>query len=77
MDLWNRRDKMQAINDSELRDLIEKTNYYTRAYDEGNPEISDQEWDDLYFKLVQLEKDTNTYYEDSPTQRINKLNGGI
>ena len=60
-----------AINDSEIRNLIEKLNYYTKLYDEGHPKISDKEWDDMYFKLVSLENKTGVYYEDSPTQRIN------
>lgn len=54
-----------------IRELIDKLNYYTKLYDEGRPEISDKEWDDMYFELVRLEKKTNTYYEDSPTQRVN------
>lgn len=60
-----------AINDSEIRNLIEKLNYHTKLYDEGHPKISDKEWDDMYFKLVSLENKTGVYYEDSPTQRIN------
>ena len=60
-----------AIDDSEIRNLIEKLNYYTKLYDEGHPKISDKEWDDMYFKLVSLENKTGVYYEDSPTQRIN------
>ena len=60
-----------AINDSEIRNLIEKLNYYTKLYDEGHPKISDKEWDDMYFKLVSLENKTGVYYEDSPTQRVN------
>ncbi len=60
-----------AINDSEIRNLIEKLNYYTKLYDEGHPKISDKEWDDMYFKLVSFENKTGVYYEDSPTQRIN------
>ena len=65
--------------ENEIRELINKINYYTKLYDEGNPEISDKEWDNLYFKLVALESKTGIYFEDSPTQRIsyqvvNKLN---
>lgn len=59
------------MEESKIRDLIDKLNYYTKLYDEGKPEISDQEWDDMYFKLVTLEKKTGTYFEDSPTQRVN------
>ena len=63
---WNK----QQIED-ELRYLIEQLNSYTKFYDEGNPVISDKEWDDLYFKLQKMENEFEIYYEDSPTQRIN------
>lgn len=56
---------------NEIRDLIDTLNLYTKYYDEGNPKISDTEWDNLYFKLVALENKYNIYFEDSPTQRIN------
>ena len=58
-------------NVSEIRNLIDKLNYYTKLYDEGKPEISDQEWDDMYFELAKLEALTGEYFEDSPTQRVN------
>ena len=32
-----------------MRDLVEKLNHYTKLYDEGNPAITDKEWDDMYF----------------------------
>lgn len=54
-----------------VRALIDELNRLTKLYDEGRPEISDKEWDDLYFELVELERKTGEYYEDSPTQRIN------
>lgn len=53
-----------------MRELIDKLNYHTQLYDAGRPEISDKEWDDLYFKLVKMENETGLYYEDSPTQKI-------
>ena len=53
-----------------MRELIDKLNYHTKLYDEGKPEISDREWDQLYFLLSKLEADTGVYYEDSPTQRV-------
>lgn len=62
---------MKNNNISQIRDLINKLNYYTKKYDEGNPEISDSEWDNLYFKLQDLERVYHTYCEDSPTQRVN------
>ena len=58
-------------NITEIRTLIDKLNYYTKKYDEGKPEISDQEWDDMYFQLQKLENKYHTYCEDSPTQRVN------
>lgn len=58
-------------NKNFIRGLIDKLNYYTKLYDEGIPAISDYEWDNLYFQLVELEKQTGIYYPDSPTQSIN------
>ena len=54
----------------ELRNLINKLNNYTKLYDEGSPAISDKEWDDMYFSLVELEKKLNITYADSPTQKV-------
>ena len=56
---------------TEIRNLIDKLNYHTKLYDMGKPEISDKEWDDMYFELVRLEKFYQCYFEDSPTQRVN------
>ena len=53
-----------------MRDLIDKLNYYTKLYDEGHPEISDKEWDELYFELKKQEEKTGIIYPDSPTQNI-------
>ena len=53
-----------------MRELIDKLNYHTKLYDAGKPEISDREWDQLYFLLVKMEAETGIYYEDSPTQKI-------
>ena len=63
----------------EIQQLVRDLNEYTRLYDEGHPVISDKEWDRLYFKLEQLEKETGLIYPDSPTntisyQVVNKLN---
>lgn len=53
-----------------MRELINKLNDATKAYDEGKPYMSDLEWDDLYFELKRLEKYNNFTYPDSPTQSI-------
>jgi DNA ligase (NAD+) len=57
--------------ENEIRTLVDKLNYYTKLYDEGHPAISDKEWDDMYFKLQNLETLYNIYLSDSPTQNIN------
>lgn len=54
----------------EIRELISKLNDCTKKYDEGTPIISDKEWDRLYFKLEELEKETGLIYPDSPTHTI-------
>lgn len=54
----------------DMRYLIDKLNHYTDLYDQGHPEISDKEWDKLYFTLKQEEEKTGVIYPDSPTQHI-------
>lgn len=53
-----------------IPELVRLLNYYTEKYDEGHPEISDKEWDELYFELVTLEKEAGYALPDSPTQKI-------
>lgn len=54
-----------------IDDLVNLLNYHTKLYDEGHPEISDQDWDKLYFELVNWEKKHGIYHPDSPTQKVN------
>lgn len=53
-----------------IRNLIDELNHLTKAYDQGKPEVSDKEWDNKYFELSTLEKETGLIYPDSPTQSI-------
>ena len=57
--------------EKKIRDLIDKLNGYTKLYDEGKPAISDKEWDDLYFYLEGLERESGLYLPESPTQKVN------
>lgn len=43
--------KKTEYNMKKMREMIDRLNYLTLKYDEGNPEVSDEEWDDLYFRL--------------------------
>lgn len=51
-------------------DLIRKLNQATIAYDKGAPIISDKEWDDMYFKLADFEKETDEILPNSPIHSI-------
>ena len=67
------------LEEYKMQELVDKLNYYTKKYDEGKPEISDFEWDSMYFQLQDWENRTGIYLSDSPTQNIdyqivNKLN---
>lgn len=53
-----------------IRELIDKLNYYTDLYNQGKPEITDRQWDKLYFELQDLESHSGIIYADSPTQSI-------
>jgi DNA ligase (NAD+) len=59
------------MNETEkIQELIEKLNHYTALYDAGTPDISDEEWDKMYFELKELEKETGLIYPNSPTQTV-------
>lgn len=55
---------------NKIQDLIKKLNDATEAYDKGTPYITDEEWDQLYFTLIEKERKTGIIYPDSPTQKI-------
>ena len=62
-----------------MKDLINWLNERTKEYDAGHPTVSDKEYDDKYFELICMEKESGIVYPDSPTQKIdyrivNKLN---
>ena len=56
-----------------IKELIEYLNHYTKSYDEGHPEISDAEWDKMYFELQSLENRYSIYLENSPTQKVSYI----
>lgn len=58
------------IEKDRMEYLVNQLNYYTDLYDKGTPVISDKEWDDLYFELVDLETRAGYHFKESPTQSI-------
>lgn len=54
----------------EIINLIETLNKATEAYNNGTPIMSDNNWDTLYYKLVELEQKTGIHYQNSPTNSI-------
>lgn len=57
--------------EARVRYLVSELNRLTVLYDKGTPEISDKEWDDMYFELVALEHERGYVLPNSPTQRVN------
>lgn len=53
-----------------MLDMIDYLNKCTKAYDEGNPIITDKQWDKLYFELEAFEKRMGVAAPHSPTQSI-------
>ena len=53
-----------------VRFLVIALNAYTKDYEAGNPKIIDEEWDNMYFELKELEKETGLILSNSPTQTI-------
>ena len=56
---------------SRVEYLVSELNRHTELYDMGVPEISDKEWDDMYFELVALERERGYILPNSPTQKVN------
>lgn len=59
-----------ADKQMEIDNLVKELNKYTTLYDEGHPAISDEEWDNMYFELFELEQEYSYYPPNSPTQKI-------
>lgn len=57
--------------DNKMKYLIDELNKHTRLYDEGNPVISDAEWDRMYFELQFLECEHGYVLPGSPTHNVN------
>ena len=55
---------------NKIKFLVRYLNECTKAYDEGHPKITDEEWDNKYFELQELEKETGLILSNSPTQSI-------
>lgn len=54
-----------------MKDLIKKLNEACDSYyNKNKPIMSDYEFDNLYSELVNMEKETNIVYSNSPTQKI-------
>jgi len=53
-----------------MRELIWQLNEATEAYDAGKPYMSDEKWDDMYFELHELEKETGIILANSPVHNI-------
>ena len=53
-----------------VRFLVIALNAYTKDYEQGNPKITDEEWDNMYFELKSLEEETGLILSISPTQTI-------
>lgn len=54
-----------------MEEIIKQLNEWTKLYDEGRPTVSDKKWDELYFKLVEMEKEAGYSLPNSPTKKIN------
>ena len=59
-----------ATSIAEMKRIINILNKATEKYDAGNPYMSDIEWDNLYFKLKELEKKDGFVLDNSPTNKI-------
>lgn len=53
-----------------MEEIVKKLNEASDAYYNGYEIMSNKEWDDLYDKLLMMEKETGIILPDSPTQSV-------
>ena len=58
------------MNREEYTQNIALLNHYTKMYDEGTPEVSDEQWDALYFDCCTYEEETGYIDPKSPSATI-------
>lgn len=64
--------------EQEIQNLVDRLNYYKEKYNQGQPVISDEDYDKLYFELAELEHWSGIILNDSPTRYfINEINTTI
>lgn len=56
--------------DFRMKRLVYLLNHYTDLYNYGTPKITDELWDKMYFRLVQLENELEYSLPNSPTKKI-------
>ena len=62
---------MRQEQQQEQQELVERLNQANKAYyTEANPIMTDREYDELYDRLVTLEKETGIIFSKSPTQQV-------
>ncbi|MDR2635176.1 MAG: hypothetical protein LBC13_04235, partial [Clostridiales bacterium] len=55
----------------ELKSLVEKLNYHAYLYYvKDEPVIADAEYDKMYDRLLELERQTGIVLPDSPSRRV-------
>ncbi|MBQ8451539.1 MAG: NAD-dependent DNA ligase LigA [Clostridia bacterium] len=64
----NKDNQSQIVEMKQLIEKINKASYDYYVLD--NPTISDKEWDSLYYKLLDLEKETGIVLENSPSKKV-------
>lgn len=66
------------MNDLETQKLVEEMKELTKKINKAsydyyvldNPTISDKEWDEMYYRLLDIEKETGIVLENSPSLRV-------
>ena len=56
--------------DNVYENLIDELNRATEAYDKGTPIIPDRDWDVMYYRVTEIEREQGWASPNSPTQQI-------
>lgn len=59
-----------SVNNQDMEELVKRLNKASDDYYNGTESISDREYDELFDRLLAMEKETGVVLPDSPTQRV-------
>ncbi len=59
-----------SVNNQDMEELVKRLNKASDDYYNGTESMSDREYDEMFDRLLAMEKETGVVLPDSPTQKV-------